>query len=82
MKPTILMLFLLPAVAGNSWAHGGGLNKDGCHNDRKHGGYHCHRGSSTPAPTKKRYQPSNPLTPRRPASPATPHSGRAFANCS
>lgn len=24
-------------------AHGGGLNKDGCHNDRKTGGYHCHR---------------------------------------
>lgn len=27
-------------------AHGGGLNAQGCHNDRKNGGYHCHRGSS------------------------------------
>ncbi len=26
-------------------AHGGGLNAEGCHNDRKNGGYHCHRGS-------------------------------------
>lgn len=26
------------------WAHGGGLDGFGCHNDRKHGGYHCHRG--------------------------------------
>src|SRR5262245_47833367 len=25
-------------------AHGGGLDGRGCHNDRKNGGYHCHRG--------------------------------------
>ena len=25
-------------------AHGGGLDSLGCHHDRKHGGYHCHRG--------------------------------------
>lgn len=24
-------------------AHGGGLNADGCHNDLRTGGYHCHR---------------------------------------
>ena len=24
-------------------AHSGGLNAEGCHNDRKRGGYHCHR---------------------------------------
>ena len=24
--------------------HGGGLDKNGCHHDRKAGGYHCHRG--------------------------------------
>lgn len=23
--------------------HGGGLDKNGCHHDRKNGGYHCHR---------------------------------------
>ena len=27
-------------------AHGGGLNADGCHHDRKNGGYHCHRAPS------------------------------------
>jgi hypothetical protein len=27
-------------------AHGGGLNAQGCHNNRKTGDYHCHRGSS------------------------------------
>ncbi len=25
-------------------AHGGGLDRYGCHNDRKAGTYHCHRG--------------------------------------
>ena len=28
-------------------AHGGGLNKKGCHNNRKIGDYHCHRGPNT-----------------------------------
>lgn len=27
-------------------AHGGGLNAQGCHNNRKTGDYHCHRGAS------------------------------------
>jgi hypothetical protein len=31
-------------------AHGGGLNAEGCHNDRKHGGYHCHRAASARPP--------------------------------
>jgi hypothetical protein len=33
-------------------AHSGGLAADGCHNDRKNGGRHCHRGgSSSRSPT-------------------------------
>ncbi|MDR2820420.1 MAG: thermonuclease family protein [Desulfovibrio sp.] len=32
---------MLPAIV---LAHGGGLDSYGCHNDRKRGGYHCHRG--------------------------------------
>lgn len=27
-------------------AHGGGLNADGCHTNRKTGDYHCHRASA------------------------------------
>ena len=27
-------------------AHGGGLDKDGCHTNRKTGEYHCHRGGA------------------------------------
>ncbi len=81
MKLIGLMLLVLPAVAGSAWAHGGGLNKDGCHNDRKNGGYHCHRASS-PAPTERSYQPKNQLAPSNYAAPQRSPGGRAFANCS
>lgn len=57
------------AVAFAAQAHGGGLNAEGCHNNRKTGDYHCHRGNS----------PS-----REPARFVSPN-GRArgaFANCS
>jgi hypothetical protein len=27
-----------------AFAHPGGLNSEGCHNNHKTGGYHCHRG--------------------------------------
>jgi hypothetical protein len=36
----LLILLTLPTAA---FAHGGGLNKEGCHNNRKTGDYHCHR---------------------------------------
>lgn len=41
----VASLTVAPAVSSVGWAfaHGGGLNKDGCHNNRKTGGYHCHR---------------------------------------
>lgn len=29
-------------------AHSGRTNAQGCHNDRKNGGYHCHNGGTTP----------------------------------
>ena len=38
---TILLLSALPVLA---WAHGGGLDSMGCHNDRKRGEYHCQKG--------------------------------------
>ena len=36
------------SVSTNSWAHGGRLNSEGCHNDTKAGAYHCHRSSTKP----------------------------------
>jgi hypothetical protein len=69
------------AHAAPTSAHGGGLNAEGCHNDRVHGGYHCHRG---PNAGKK-------AAPRKPA--ASPYRSNlnsggsrddsvSFANCS
>ena len=54
---TILLIF-----TGISSAHGGGLNKQGCHNETKTGGYHCHRsqGSMPSTSTKKSYV--NPIS--------------------
>lgn len=34
-------------------AHGGRTAADGCHNDRKNGGRHCHGGNAKPQPVKR-----------------------------
>lgn len=59
--------FSLPAPAA---AHPGGLNSEGCHNNRKTGGYHCHRGSSAKSTSSRRYGATDT------------YSGGAFRNCS
>lgn len=38
-----------------AYAHGGGLNAEGCHNNRKTGDYHCHRAPSAPARVQNTY---------------------------
>lgn len=43
-------ILFFPALKAQ--AHGGGLNADGCHNDRQTGDYHCHRESGTAAARK------------------------------
>lgn len=52
-------------------AHGGGLNAQGCHNDRKNGGYHCHGGGSASRQPAKRQSFSS-----------VGSGGGSFANCS
>lgn len=46
--PAISALLLVPIAFGPVSAHPGGLAADGCHNDRKNGGRHCHGGSAAP----------------------------------
>lgn len=58
------------SLSTTAFAHGGGLNADGCHNDRKNGGYHCHRGGTSAGPRANRQ------------SVASRSGVRAFANCS
>ena len=49
----LLPLALLARPPLPALAHPGGLNAEGCHNNRKTGEYHCHRNRRTtqPAPT-------------------------------
>ncbi|KCZ56337.1 hypothetical protein HY29_08580 [Hyphomonas beringensis] len=73
---TAILLALL-LNAGPALAHGGGLNAQGCHTNRKTGDYHCHRKSPSASPTPQRTRPADRVQPL--ASPASP--GRAFRNC-
>ncbi|UWX04725.1 excalibur calcium-binding domain-containing protein [Pseudoxanthomonas sp. NC8] len=65
----------LLSLASGVRAHSGGLNSEGCHHDRKNGGYHCHRAPAVAMPTP-RYE----LAPRDMRTDA-PSSGRAYRNC-
>lgn len=47
MKPIILAGALVLGPVNLVLAHPGGLAADGCHNDRKNGGRHCHRSAQT-----------------------------------
>jgi hypothetical protein len=59
----------------DSQAHPGGLNSEGCHNNRKTGDYHCHRGGGP-----SRAPDLGASLDRSGDSSRT--AGRAFANCS
>jgi hypothetical protein len=44
MKTLAIAVGLAMLVPSLAWAHGGGLDQYGCHNDTKKGEYHCHQG--------------------------------------
>lgn len=74
MRVPSLLLALAPCFLAGAFppqeaqAHPGGLNSEGCHNNRKTGGYHCHQGSRAATDRVLRAVSST--------------SGREFANCS
>ena len=39
---TLVLAFVAMMFSGLAAAHGGGTDSNGCHHDRKNGGYHCH----------------------------------------
>ena len=45
MKYLTIIFFLF--LSSNAFSHGGGLNKQGCHNNRSTGDYHCHKDSNS-----------------------------------
>lgn len=69
-------------------AHGGGLDANGCHNDRQRGGYHCHRGplagqsfsSSADAAAAMRGRSAPAAPQERPAPPSTQALGLVTSN--
>lgn len=70
--PACLVLLMLTSTAS---AHGGGLNAEGCHNDRKNGGYHCHRAPAAPRTN------ASQITPQRGTSKLDRDSNGAYRNC-
>lgn len=61
------------ACASSVPAHAGGVDKQGCHTDRKSGDYHCHR-----IIPRAKAAPTQPLAPPHMQPPAP---ARAFRNC-
>jgi hypothetical protein len=47
-----IVVAIAPLPEPLAFAHGGGLNKQGCHNNRKTGDYHCHRAQAQKANPK------------------------------
>lgn len=44
----LLIASMVAVPASMALAHPGGLNAEGCHNNRKTGDYHCHRAAVAP----------------------------------
>lgn len=64
MRNTIMCLVLAVIACGYSAlssAHGGGLDQNGCHTNRKTGEYHCHRAGIQP-PSGTRAAPQRNLS--------------------
>lgn len=92
MKTTVLALAALVASSVAS-AHGGGLNADGCHTNRKTSEYHCHGGRSAPvvparldparatSPAASSLSRPAPASSMAPPAPARASSSGVFANC-
>ncbi|MCD6673793.1 MAG: YHYH domain-containing protein [Burkholderiaceae bacterium] len=72
--------FAFLALASNVQAHGGGLNSEGCHNNRKTGDYHCHRGPSSGTPQARGLMSADQMIQR--AQPAAPAENRGAINAS
>ncbi|MFT5487477.1 MAG: endonuclease YncB(thermonuclease family) [Paracoccaceae bacterium] len=64
----LALLVALTSGPSVTFAHGGGLDGQGCHHNRKAGGYHCHRGplagKSFESKSDAARALSRPVTPR------------------
>lgn len=74
MRSYLLLFVVVLAFPNHAVAHSGGLDKNGCHTNRKTGDYHCHRDS--PTSQSDSLAPADSLSPAKP----TRRAGE-FANC-
>ena len=72
-----LLALAFATVHSTASAHGGGLDADGCHTNRKTGDYHCHR-ASAPARRAPSREPMPFAGEQRAVIVST---DRAFKNC-
>lgn len=63
MSNRCLLTLAIILIAPNAWAHGGGLDKYGCHTNRKTGDYHCHRAPATTPPPASNFSSSRAVNP-------------------
>lgn len=68
------------SYGASALAHGGGLNAEGCHNNRKTGDYHCHRAPKEPPPLSSGLYSSSPLRAAPTASPQRVMTAQAALN--
>lgn len=64
-KRILALMGLLLLAPPGVYAHGGGLDSLGCHNDRKAGNYHCHRGALAGRTFKNRAEAEKALGEQR-----------------
>lgn len=76
MRRVAFLRAVLALFAGAAQAHGGGLNAEGCHNNRKTGDYHCHR-----APAVKVQQQAAATPPQQLAAPESKAAPPARPTC-
>lgn len=76
LAPSLLVIVIACGSAESASAHGGGLDRHGCHTRRSTGEYHCHGGGAPPAPAGLAPAPRTPRAPLR-----ADEDGAAFANC-
>lgn len=62
----LLVAALLGLGGAPALPHGGGLNAEGCHTNRKTGDYHCHRAPSLDrgSPERRQSTPADGASPR------------------
>ncbi|WP_428417916.1 YHYH domain-containing protein [Methylibium sp.] len=78
MYQRIALASLLAVAGASAHAHGGGLNAEGCHTNRKTGDYHCHRSPAAATPQRGVVPTQSAAPAQRLAEPAPTPTGPTY----